>query len=187
MNVVRKSILFTTLALLTFSTDIDTFLTLPNKLSYYWLPRNCCRRESALLGVAPSWDRRSILQNLMLLTIVLTPVMDSSSSAAVLEDSISQGQGQTGKIQTTKPFAVLEALLPAARVKRLSDRSIVVAAELTSSSANSTLDDNTAIITELQRLLLTKQNFTDASEQQRSRAKIQPAQQYLDAYQLNLK
>lgn len=92
-------------------------------------------------------------------------------------------------VGTKKPFAPVEALMPAIRVKRLIDRCVVLASELVQdgdspSSVASTKQQQR--IQELQTLLLKPQNFIDESSPiQDTPVPSQPAQSYLDAYNRN--
>lgn len=77
-----------------------------------------------------------------------------------------------------KPFASLENLLPAARVKWTIDQAVQIAAKV-----DDKIDSSSWV--ELQRLLLEPRNYT----QQRKLPPIpdRPAKEYLDAYQKNRK
>jgi hypothetical protein len=135
-------------------------------------------------------DRRSMLQGLVVSTSfggTQTSSSPSSAAAVALEDGGSIRPGATtttGSLGTqsttgTKPYAKLEALLPAARVKRLIESSIAATSKI--SSTRSGGPSNAPDLAELKTLLLTKQNLTRAAL---APIPTKPAPTYLAAYAL---
>ena len=118
-------------------------------------------------------NRRHILRGLLFGSII------TKQSFAVAEVTLSTTQA------STTPFASLDALLPAARVKRVIDRSVTAASEMVEDASNSALPSQ-ALVQELQDLLLKPQNYTRSSQLAASVIPKQPAKQYLESYKNNI-
>lgn len=82
-----------------------------------------------------------------------------------------------------KPFAPLESLLPAARVKKVIDRSLAIASELESGGASD--DGRELLVEELKGLILVPQNYT-RSPLPSDQVPRRPARQYLESYRRRL-
>jgi hypothetical protein len=81
---------------------------------------------------------------------------------------------------TKKPFAPIETLLPAARVKRTIDRALSLTNGFVARSNNNSNSDKEAILDELKELLLKPQNYVQSLQLQGVPAK--PADLYLNSY-----
>lgn len=114
---------------------------------------------------------------------VTTPLAAEAEADAVVTPTI------------TKPYAPVETLIPATRVKRLIDRSVALATELVEEESGEADIDRqrqrrppAVIVEELQSLLLFEpQNFTACINTPSFVPAVprQPAKQYLDAYDRN--
>ena len=123
--------------------------------------------------------RRIILESIVYTygTILVWPSDAGAEEAAPL---LVQGMPTA---TTTKPYATLDALLPAARVKLIIDKSVIVASELINDDTNNS-NKKKQLVQELQALLLKPQNYTRSSTL--AAVPQQPAKQYLDTYKQNL-
>lgn len=125
-----------------------------------------------LMARIPDTDRRSAVGEML-----------SSASAAALAICTVAG-AKNLPARAVAPFAPVDALLPAARVKVAIDRAVAIASNLASSSSESeeNVDDarKRSMLRDLEGLLLAPQNFN------RGTAPIdvprRPARAYLDAY-----
>lgn len=179
--------------------DINSGLELPidqriPKVSHSPLPcidqivtrtaqRRCLLRNSALL-IGASWTAPLTTRSNAQIAVEIVPQSDESFA----NDSAPTASG-------TKPYAMLESLLPATRVKQLIDESVTLAADLVKIQErdNGRLSPErdlqlTTILGQLQLLLLQPQNFiTSASSESKKASAVpkQPAQSYLDAYERN--
>jgi len=139
------------------------------------------RRSRALEAFNHEQNRRSILKQGALLGSIVT----KPSIAAAVENPPPTPTQQQVPPLSTKPYASLDALLPAARVKIVIDKSVTIASKLTNSDSNAnTARQETLVVQELQNLLLTPQNYTRSS--QLADVPKQPAKQYLDSYKKNI-
>lgn len=125
-------------------------------------------------------DRRLTLESILYTygTILMWPSNAGAEEAAPL-----LVEGMPTATTTTKPYATLDALLPAARVKLIIDKSVIVASELTNDDTNDS-NKKKQLVQELQALLLKPQNYTRSSTL--AAVPQQPAKQYLDTYKQNL-
>jgi hypothetical protein len=105
----------------------------------------------------------------------------SAFQAIVISSFVIGGKSeQVNADETKRPYAPLEDLLPAVRVKVFIDRSVRLTKDLM------TTDDpqvQAKIMDELQRLLLEPQQFTRGY--QLKPVPVEPAKQYLDTYKKN--
>lgn len=165
---VSVSIIWLTLAFLAPAGCVVGFLTLP--LAHNGRRPTLSPRQSTKLGVSniPT-GRRSILQSLFCSTILVRSTFAGAQDAPPPPTA-------------TKPYATLEALLPAARVKMVIDKSVNVASDLITVGNDSNKD---MFVQELQDLLLKPQNYTRSSTLLAA-VPQRPAKQYLDTYKNNI-
>ena len=114
-----------------------------------------------------SYERRALLKGIVPCTLALpvTSFVQSSPAAAAM---------------TRGPFAPVDTLLPAARVKVMIDRAVEVATQLAANTKNSNTKQTERLLDELSDLLLQPQNFTRGTTP--LDVPQQPAKSYLDAY-----
>lgn len=153
---------------------IIAFLAAISIVSGFVLPSNAARAVSSRctteFGVI---GRRNILESIVVYTCGIILAWPSAVAGA---------KEETMPPSTTKPYATLDALLPAARVKLTIDESVTITSELVSLDSNSNKKEQ--LIQELQDLLLKPQNYTRASTL--ADVPQRPARQYLDTYKKNL-
>lgn len=140
--------------------------------------------------VASSGHRRSFLMR-----SVQVMIMTASNTVIDVDSANAQQQSST---TITKPYASLQALLPATRAKLLIDRSVLVASKLqmllqqeNNNNSSTTTDPNdiALLFSELQYLLLTPHNLTQLNSTMHSvllPIPNQPAQQYLESYKRSI-
>lgn len=101
--------------------------------------------------------------------------------SVLAKPAIARAIKETPSQQSTMPYASLDALLPAARVKLAIDRSVTIASDLLK---NDSTNSQQAHIQELQGLLLKRQNYTRSY--QLADVPKRPAKQYLETYKKNI-
>jgi len=112
----------------------------------------------------PSLDRRNILKQII-----------SASTAASTALIISANKEPALAVA---PFAPVDALLPATRVKIMIDRAVDIASKLVDAGDN--VEISQGMLRDLENLLLTPQNFNRGTKP--IEVPQQPAKSYLDAY-----
>lgn len=123
-------------------------------------------------------DRRSVLQRVLMGSVLII----SPSSTRASETGATDVPPTEQASAPTKPYASLDALLPAARVKLVIDRCVTISSELVNNNNSNT--DTELLVQELQQLLSNPQNYTRS--EQLANVPKQPAQQYLDTYKKNV-
>jgi len=127
----------------------------------------CCTQDVIAFAPPPSSnpslssDRRNVLQQII-----------SASTAALIIPANKE------PALAVAPFAPVDALLPATRVKLMIDRSVDIASKLVDAGDN--IEIKQAILRDLENLLLTTQNFNSGTTP--IEVPQQPAKSYLDAY-----
>jgi len=153
---------------------IIAFVAAISVVSGFVLPPNAARAVSSRctteLGVI---GRRNVLESIVYPcgTILAWP------------SAVAGAKEETMPPSTTKPYATLDALLPAARVKLTIDKSVTITSELII-SLDSNSNKTEQLIQELQDLLLKPQNYTRSSTL--ADVPQRPAKQYLDTYKKNI-
>ena len=109
----------------------------------------------------PSSDRRNVLQQIT-----------AASVAAILS-------ANKEPALAVAPFAPIDALLPATRVKLMIDRAVDIASKLVA-AGNDNVEISHAMLQDLENLLLQPQNFNRGTTPME--VPQQPAKSYLDAY-----
>jgi hypothetical protein len=117
-------------------------------------------------------SRRSVFQSAFITMSFLGGVGPSQVAKAAAEE--------TNSTTTKRPYAPVEDLLPAMRVKVFIDRTAQLTKDLTTSSDPTR---KATILDELQSLLFQPQNFTRGY--QLKPVPSEPAKQYLDSYKKN--
>ena len=118
----------------------------------------------APLSSNPTSDRRYVLQQII-----------SASTAASAVAIIS---AKKEPALAVAPFAPIDALLPATRVKIMIDRAVDIASKLVDARDN--VEISQGMLHDLENLLLTPQNFNRGTAP--IEVPTQPAKSYLDAY-----
>lgn len=142
-------------------------------------------QSTQLLGVSSHQiDRRCSLRGLLLFgaVVVMRPSLAAAQEDAPPTTTARPTNVPPSSATTTRPYASLDALLPAARVKIIIDKSVDTASNLVSSSDSN--KQASLLIQELQDLLLKPQNYTRSSTLAAIPKK--PAKQYLDTYKKNM-
>eukprot|EP00978_Attheya_sp_CCMP212_P010824 scaffold26301_cov52-Attheya_sp.AAC.9 len=136
-------------------------------------------------AVSQEPDRRSVLQTFVGTSAAWMLIIGQRTPPSLAETGDEKRVSETLK----KPYASLDALLPAARVKKLIDTAVQLASDLVVSEDKSLSEDNKErkkdlAVAELERLLLQPQNFTRSSSSENNVLAVpkQPAKQYLEAY-----
>ncbi len=114
-----------------------------------------------------SIDRRNVLQQIII----------SASTAASTTLIISATKEPANAVA---PFAPVDALLPATRVKIMIDRAVDIASKLVDTSGDNAEISQGMLLHDLEKLLLTPQNFNKGTKP--IEVPQQPAKSYLDAY-----
>ena len=126
--------------------------------------------------------RRNLLHFPVWVAFFLTSLWPQVARSEGLKTSSSSSSSSSFSPSLTKrPYAPVEALLPAVRVKMMIDRAAELALLLAKNDATIKKQD---AIEELERLLLQPQNYTRSLSL--SPIPKRPAKQYLDSYQRNL-
>lgn len=123
-------------------------------------------------------SRRDLILRLVAVGGVATATITTTSYIAWAEDSIStisDKDASTTSNLSTKPFAPLDKLLPAARVKYNIEKALQIVESMSD-------DDDDDRWDQLQILLLLPQNYTGGLV---SEIPVAPAKAYLDTYQRN--
>lgn len=115
----------------------------------------------------PSIDRRNVLQQIII-----------SASAAASTTLIISANNEPAL--AVAPFAPVDALLPATRVKIMIDRAVDIASKLVDTSGDNVEISQGMLLHDLEKLLLTPQNFNRGTKP--IEVPQQPAKSYLDAY-----
>ena len=121
----------------------------------------CCTQDVIAFAPPPSSNRRNVLQQII-----------SASTAALIIPANKE------PALAVAPFAPVDALLPATRVKLMIDRSVDIASKLVDAGDN--IEIKQAMLRDLENLLLTTQNFNIGTTP--IEVPQQPAKSYLDAY-----
>lgn len=108
----------------------------------------------------PSSDRRNVLQQITAASVAVITSVNKEPALAVA------------------PFAPIDALLPATRVKLMIDRAVDIASKLVAAGDN--VEISHAMLQDLENLLLKPQNFNRGTTP--IEVPQQPAKSYLDAY-----
>ena len=114
----------------------------------------------APLSSNPSSDRRNVLQQITAASVAVITSVNKEPALAVA------------------PFAPINALLPATRVKLMIDRAVDIASKLVAAGDN--VEISHAMLQDLENLLLKPQNFNRGTTPME--VPQQPAKSYLDAY-----
>lgn len=122
-----------------------------------------CAIAFAPPSLSPS-DRRNVIKQII-----------SASTAASAALVIAANKEPAHAVA---PFAPIDALLPATRVKVMIDRSVDIASKLADAKEN--MDIQQSMLHDLEHLLLTPQNFNRGTTP--IEVPQQPAKSYLDAY-----
>ena len=121
----------------------------------------CCTQDVIAFAPPPSSNRRNVLQQII-----------SASTAALIIPANKE------PALAVAPFAPVDALLPATRVKLMIDRSVDIASKLVDAGDN--IEIKQAMLRDLENLLLTTQNFNIGTTP--IEVPQQPAKSYLYAY-----
>jgi len=128
----------------------------------------CAANHNSVIAFAPPSsspsDRRNVLQKII--------SASTAASAAVVIAAKNE------PAHAVAPFAPVDALVPATRVKIMIDRSVDIASKLI--DAEESIDIQLSMLHDLEHLLLTPQNFNIGTTP--IDVPQQPAKSYLDAY-----